>query len=366
MASGSSKIIEKRRTMIKYNRVYYFRRLIVTSLAVVLLAVVVTLCLTKEQAYAAKSVMGLNCESAVGFTIDLGVDPVYTDRSPMIGAAKYVTTCKASTIDTSAMLGCIFVTEAGNGPGNTPGRYVMTNERGRNLEYLVYANFRPNSFVFEPPSLTGSPSINTGLLFESVSQGRLGMNWTTGLDLPKNDRQLRYVPAGTYYGKLLVDMYAGDNFKYQTYCNLGSAGIYHFNQITVITRVTITKKCTIVSVGSLDFGQHARLSSDVRAYGSVDIGCNNEEESSPVPFTLKFNNGQNATASGQRRMKSGSNYLDYDVFYQSNQMPVGDVPGLQYSGRGSQRVGIIGRIRRYVENIPAGQYTDTILLTLEY
>lgn len=117
----------------------------------------------------------------------------------------------------------------------------------------------------------------------------------------------------------------------------------------------------------LDFGTQQNLKREVKATSSIVVGCNRPVDS-PLAFSIKFCDGQNYL-NGQRRMKSENNYIGYDLSFYSNngqQFPVGSTPGKIFYGSGNGSGDVLGIEYPREEEVAAGIYTDTMILTMEY
>lgn len=310
-------------------------------------------------------VMKLKCKlnGTFPFEVDFGVDPSPKD---MMILAPVIATCDINTVN-KEMIGCLEMQD-GIDTQVPPGTYNLFHEKDMvaKINYQILANFKPNRQVYVLPRVNDDWSLpNSGLVFPSEGGSIIQLNWYTNIKAPDGDPGLRYVKAGKYRGPVIIHMRINASYIPETRCEIGLPGT-KFWEFYVYANVTITKKCTIQKVDPLNFGEHTELKKDIFAYSNINIGCNSDVDGANVPFTLKFNNGQNATTNGQRRMRSGSNYIDYDIFYQENHQPVGDVPGLQYSGSGSQTIKVFGKVQKREGKIPGGTYTDIVLLTLEY
>lgn len=350
-----------------YKKRCFFKQWLVGLLIVVALSI---LNQNSAQALSRDDYLKLKCEDVSGklYYVDLGVDPQYDSHKPMQIFTLDVTQCDNTTVNKD-MVGCLEASDTSNGSLPAGVYEVHGSYFPSTIQYTVLANYAYNNRVFVMPRIGKDFNLaNTGYIFNQGGGGDIKLSWYVALMPPEGDSGLRFVNAGNYRGYIAVNIYSGPNNRLGTNCNNWLASYLHY-QIYISTWVRITNKCTIVKVDPLNFGEHVSLNKEIRAYSNIDIACNveNPPVNTLTPFILKFNNGQNATQNGQRRMKSASNnYIDYDIFYQENNMPVGDVPGLQYKGTDSQTVKIVGRVKKRDGKIPGGLYTDVVLLTLEY
>jgi spore coat protein U-like protein len=141
-------------------------------------------------------------------------------------------------------------------------------------------------------------------------------------------------------------------------------------------QIVITASCTI-NAASLNFGSNAGtalVSTDILANTTVSVTCTNGS-----PYAIGMDNGANASGS-QRRMKSGSNFLNYNLYLDiGNSVPwttatAGPPPACTTinncslgTGTGSpQSVSIYGKVPSIGTAPPTGTYTDTVTMTIAY
>jgi spore coat protein U-like protein len=145
------------------------------------------------------------------------------------------------------------------------------------------------------------------------------------------------------------------------FCNMPSA---HAAQTTTTFSVTATVTATCsVSASTLAFGNYAGNQTDGAT--TITVTCTNT-----TPYEVGLNDGVNTPT---RRMKdAGSNYLTYDLYTDSGRSTrwgeIGDVGGTSVHGTGDgtpQTLDVYGRIPAN-QNPPAGNYTDTVTVTLSY
>ena len=138
--------------------------------------------------------------------------------------------------------------------------------------------------------------------------------------------------------------------------------------------IQINASCTI-NAATLTFAATAGttlIASNVDANTTVSVTC-----TSGSPYSIGMDNGANVSGS-QRRMKSGSNFLNYGLYVDSlysnpwitTGSPSGCTPtGSCYLGTGSgsaQSVTIYGRVPAMGTAPPTGTYTDTVTMTITY
>ena len=131
---------------------------------------------------------------------------------------------------------------------------------------------------------------------------------------------------------------------------------------------TVTPNCT-VSTSAIAFGSVNTLSgSNVDGTGGVTVTCTNG-----TPWTASAGAGSGSGASfNGRKLSAGSNMLTYNLYTDSSRSSIwGDGTGstatLGNTGSGgTQNFTIYGRIAAGQTSAPAGNYSDTVSVTVSY
>lgn len=132
--------------------------------------------------------------------------------------------------------------------------------------------------------------------------------------------------------------------------------------------LTIEDQCTITAPATLSFGTHGIILSDVNGQANMTIECTKQ-----TPYSIALDaglNGANAVNT-TRAMKSGSNYIDYDLYSGSAGGTLwGDTVGTDTvdsaSAAGADEViTIYGQVPSH-QNEPVGTYADTVTATIWY
>lgn len=140
-------------------------------------------------------------------------------------------------------------------------------------------------------------------------------------------------------------------------------------------QITITAACTI-NAATLNFGASVPgttlVASNVDASTTVSVTCTNGS-----PYSIGMDNGANVSGS-QRRMKSGSNFLNYNLYVDagltnawttaasSSTCTTSNSCFLGTGNGSSQSVSIYGRVPSIGIAPPTGSYTDTVTMTITY
>jgi spore coat protein U-like protein len=128
--------------------------------------------------------------------------------------------------------------------------------------------------------------------------------------------------------------------------------------------VFIGGSCAI-RADSLDFGAvMGSITANIDAVGAVHATCNNN-----LPYTIALSGGGNEIA-GQRRMRSGMEFIAYDLYRDSGRTQRwGDGapdPVLVGTGTGNeQSLAVYGRVPAG-QAVGSGTYTDTVTATITY
>lgn len=174
------------------------------------------------------------------------------------------------------------------------------------------------------------------------------------------------VPAGTYTDTIQV------TWEPRNICEglLGVAGIClgvnnNTNVVRTLTvRLQVTNDCTInaplVSFGSAPLvGGFSTVSQNIR------LVC-----SKGMTYTVGLSAGSNA-ANGRRRMASGTNRLEYDIFKTDNTI-WGNAGAARVNGPGiadgvsQQTIGYTARIYQDQTTPPVGTYTDSVIVDVSF
>lgn len=135
---------------------------------------------------------------------------------------------------------------------------------------------------------------------------------------------------------------------------------------------TVSANCTI-STTAVAFGEYdpvvTNASTVLDATGKVSVTCTNG-----APSLITLGQGPDPDAASTdaapvRRMKSGSNYLSYQLYSEATHTTVwgndatSDVPN---TGTGAnQDITVYGRVPAG-QNVPTGNYTDTVVATITF
>jgi spore coat protein U-like protein len=135
---------------------------------------------------------------------------------------------------------------------------------------------------------------------------------------------------------------------------------------------TVSANCTIATT-PVAFGQYdpvvAHASADLGATGTVSVTCTNG-----APVTITLGQGPDPGASSTdavpvRRMKSGANYLSYQLFQEGTHDNIwGNDASSDVANTGNglnQDITVYGLVTGG-QNVPTGNYADTIVATVTF
>lgn len=120
----------------------------------------------------------------------------------------------------------------------------------------------------------------------------------------------------------------------------------------------IVANCTVVA-STLDFGRETVLRHAVDARATITANC-----TPTVSYSLTINRGENNDR-GDRRMRSGSNYIPYVLYKDENRTQAWDY--VSQTGNGfNQDVYVYGRVPAMADAPAAGTYRDKVVVTMSY
>lgn len=253
--------------------------------------------------------------------------------------------------------------------------FMLTGPTGQNIPYIASVE-------------ANGPALGIGNFQNLSSTPLLSLFSGTNNSIPLYFRTLATpgLSAGTYSGYM-------DLRWFYSVCNLGALGLCASNSnsagvvrpllgvlsdwgtgnpVRINISLTIEKDC-IITAPDANFGTAPLISSFDPISRTILIRC-----SAGAAYTVGLSDG-NHPDNGARRMRSGSNYLRYDIFKT-------DILGERWGAMGSARrssgsandnAGIYDSITeqgfRYTAAIlpgqttpPPGEYTDTILLDIAF
>jgi spore coat protein U-like protein len=134
---------------------------------------------------------------------------------------------------------------------------------------------------------------------------------------------------------------------------------------------TVSANCSIAASQGFAFGPYdpigAQSAAPLQVSNPITLACTN---GSPVTVTMDqgLNPAGGSTAAAPlRQMTVGGNFLPYNLYTSNTYTTVWDgVTGAPYTGTGAGgTITVFGQIAQ-AQNVPAGTYVDTVVVTLTF
>jgi spore coat protein U-like protein len=137
---------------------------------------------------------------------------------------------------------------------------------------------------------------------------------------------------------------------------------------TIAMGLVIQDQCTISVPAGIDFGSHGIILANVDTSATLTIECTKE-----TPYSIALDAGENSghVVGTTRSLKSGSNYLDYELYRGSVGGSVwGSTVGTNTVDKASadgadETITIYARVPSH-QNQPIGTYADHVTATIWY
>jgi len=131
---------------------------------------------------------------------------------------------------------------------------------------------------------------------------------------------------------------------------------------TVTVTLIVTKQCAINNTPDTNFGSYSFVGQFSPITQSITLNCTKTEG-----YKVSLGDGNNKTGNWRRMTDNQGNYLQYNL-YQSDGTTLWDINN-KYTGTGtgtSQNIPYKAIINPTQTEQPSGNYTDQIIVTLEY
>ena len=222
------------------------------------------------------------------------------------------------------------------------------------------------------PGNTPAHPITRGTAFDFTSFGLLGSNAPSAIPLYFTTA-INNVAAGVYTETLSVqwDWYYCTGLGVGNACLGSDSGVAKFSTLTV--SMTVANDCTISAV-NIAFGSAPVVSAFSTVSQTASIACTKGSA-----YTVGFSDGlQPVSVGGRRQLKSGTNYLAYDIFKSAGATRWGSVGAARRAsstaevnpgnglGSGSQIFNYNAKIYTDQATPPAGAYTDSVVLDVGF
>lgn len=236
----------------------------------------------------------------------------------------------------------------------------MVGPTGDVIAYTIYAN---NS--------TAHP-ITRGQAFDFATNGLLGTSAPSVIPLYFTTA-VNNVAAGVYTEQLDVRW----DWRYCTGLGILGACLGYDTgadkHSTLTVSMTVANDCTITAA-NIAFGSAPVVSAFTTVSQTASVACTKGSA-----YTVGFNDGlQPVSAGGRRRLKSGTNYLAYDIFQSAGTTRWGSVGAARRAsstaevnpgnglGTGSQIFNLNAKIYTDQATPPVGTYTDSVVLDVAF
>ena len=258
---------------------------------------------------------------------------------------------------------------AGSQPGSTVHSRLMRNSQSDPLGFQIYRD-ESHSQIWGNTAPTNTRNLRISYGLNSIL-GLGARGQTSGTVTVYGRVPAQAALAAGDYGSRVAD--ADVIFRYKdtllgsppTSCmNGGTQGAIHRFSFSV--NANVPDHCTISTATDLSFGSIPGLID--RPYdqtSSISLSCTRR-----TPWNIHLDDGQNADGNVRRMRMGAGNYVVYELYRNAGrtqrwgtQKGVDTVPG---TGEGSgQTVTVHGRVPAG-QQVPAGEYRDTVTVTVTY
>ena len=227
------------------------------------------------------------------------------------------------------------------------------------------------TYTIYPGNTTAHP-LTRGTAFDFTSFGLLGSNAPSAIPLYFTTA-INNVAAGVYTETLTVqwDWYYCTGLGIGNVCLGSDSGVAKITHLTV--NMTVANDCTISAV-NIAFGSAPVVSAFSTVSQTASVACTKGSA-----YTVGFSDGlQPVSAGGRRQLKSGTNYLAYDILKSAGTTRWGSVGAARRAsstaevnpgnglGSGSQIFNYNAKIYTDQATPPAGTYTDSVVLDVVF
>jgi spore coat protein U-like protein len=142
----------------------------------------------------------------------------------------------------------------------------------------------------------------------------------------------------------------------------GSPGLAATATGTMTVQASVVQTCSLGTIGTLDFGAY-QPGTTKNAQADFVVDC-----TIAGPVNVAFNLGQNSNGADIWRMKNGtSNFIRYNLYTTSSRNAVWNAPQTKTVSSGPNTMTVWGAIvGAQAPSAPAGSYSDTVTITVEF
>ncbi|WP_192878450.1 Csu type fimbrial protein [Limnobaculum parvum] len=232
---------------------------------------------------------------------------------------------------------------------------VNTQIPGAKIPYTLYAdNTTSYPFIKDQSVNYGAGGLNILNLLV------VGLGGSTTIYTKTTPQQ--NIPAGTYTDTVTIYWYS----KMCLANLLGaciSLSLPDEGTSTIQIKLIVTKDCQINTTTDINFGSSAFVDQfPAKTNNTVTLTC-----SAQTPYKTYFSNGDNYSDPWRQMKGSGSNFLQYNIYYPDNTTVWNSLSKLSGSGNGmSQSLTYSAIVNPNQPAQPAGSYSDTVQFVVEY
>lgn len=290
------------------------------------------------------------CTASNG-TINLGTLSSFAAASPSTstqGSTGFTCTGSSSSLSSTNTIDATLNTNS-NALGTTP--RLFNAEAGTYLPYAICADASCGTIYNLGSTVKWNASTVTGLLSLFTAPGGalpLYVRPEAGIQLPK----------GIYTDTINV------GWSWSV-CSQEILGLCHNETKSDAKAINVTLEvlndCFIDSAPDLSFGSAALISAFTPVTQNVQVRCTPQ-----ATYSVGFDMGNNP-ADGWRRMLSGANALQYNIYIPDTSTVWNTTTTVVGTGNGAaQLIPYRAIINPAQNNVPAGVYTDTVRMILSY
>lgn len=130
----------------------------------------------------------------------------------------------------------------------------------------------------------------------------------------------------------------------------------------LVVTANYENSCYLQSVPDLNFGQTDNLLKEKSSSTTVSLSCPTN-----TSWKVSLDNGLNYDGTS-KRMRKGTDYIPYALYKDVNFSQIWDANSISQDvgNNGTQQIKIYGKVPIQNKTVPAGNYIDTITITLTY
>lgn len=253
-------------------------------------------------------------------------------------------------------------------PYVTAGGLGLSNNRRQMVSYSSWPHSYLSYDLFYDPALTQRMDTQANLSTLTCSYKTFTVNENQKVfDLPIYGYVYagQNVTAGSYQNNNDTQvslLYAFSQDKQPTTEDVLASQSSNQSSNSLSVTTNYENSCNLISASDLNFGHMNDLSQAVTSSTTVTLSC-------PLNTSWKVNLDQGMNYDGTtRRMRKGSDYIAYELYRDAQYSQLWNNSGASQGtgNNGTQTIPIYGKAGPSSAAVPAGEYQDTITVTLTY